>query len=130
MIRRRNYAKELARTADRLHKHEAEELLAILAAHFDVPVPTLRWSFRGNCGRAYLQEWAISAGPLAWRGVTNSLLHEFAHLLNHKRNPAEAGKRPHGKAEVAEVWHGDASKYGWGTEYLTIMAAGPTKEKQ
>ena len=127
--------RELERTTDRLHKHEAEELLQILASHFGIPTPNLSWTFRSKRGWANYRKWNISSGPLAWRGTTNSLLHEFAHLLNHKRNPAEADRRPHGKAfiatlyEVIEAWHGNASQYSWGTEYVTVRAAGPRQEQ-
>lgn len=127
--------RDLNRTADHLTGQEARDLLEILATEFNVPVPALRWSFRSKKGLAYLQEWTISCGPLTWRGVTNSLLHEFAHLLYYHRNPILAQMRPHGKGfietlhEVAEAWHGDARKYGWLTEYKTVAAAGPAKKR-
>jgi hypothetical protein len=124
-------AQELKRTQDRLLRPEAEEMLGILAAHFEVTVPTLRWTYRSKRGQACLNSWWISAGPLVWRGTTNCLLHEFAHLLAGKRAlKAEKLIKNHGPEfvatlrEVAEAWHGDVSRYGWNTEYKTVMAAG------
>jgi hypothetical protein len=126
--------RELKRTSDRLLRGEAEEMIEILAAYFNVTAPTLRWSLRSLRGQACLNQWWISAGPLVWRGTTNCLLHEFAHLLAGKR-ALRACKliKNHGPEfiaalqEVAEAWHGDVSKYGWNTEYKTVMAAGAAK---
>jgi len=131
----RQQEREFKRTGDRLLKTEALELLAILAVHFNVPMPNLAWSIDGVRGHAKLEQWTIFAGARSWIGTTNLLLHEFAHLLNFKRNgygrTRSGARRPHGPLfietlyEVAEAWHGDAAKYGWGLEYKTVAAAGP-----
>lgn len=129
MLTGRKLQRELQRTRDRLLRADAEELIEILSAHFEVPVPTLRWSQRSVRGYAYYTRWLIAAGPLVWRGTTNCLLHEFAHLLAYRRygKDGEGHKRRFIETliEVVEAWHGDVTKYGWGTEYITVAAAGP-----
>lgn len=122
-----------------LAKSEAVEMLGILAREFDIPAPSLSWSQRVKRGSAHYLRNLIVAGPCAWRGAEACLIHEFAHILNHRRHFdgfAVRGlkRKSHHGAEFMQAlldtiiaWYGDASAYPWKTEYRTIAAFGATK---
>ena len=104
-------------------------MLSLLSAEFGIPVPRLIWSERVRNGRASWKDNAIQCGHLAWRGPVNSMLHEFAHILHFRRH-GKPGNRHHGAQfvqalwDTAQAWLGDATKYDWSTEYVSVKAAG------
>jgi len=124
-------------------KEDAQAMLDLLCGAFNIPQirqPLLRWH-RGVVRGTYRASFTwrkglltkrITLGPRCWRGVENSMLHEFAHFLEYYRHPV-SGKSHHGPAfieelrNVTEAWHnGDSSRYDWSTEYRRVAAAGPT----
>lgn len=122
----------MTRARATLTRDEAEEMLAILSAYFDIPKPTLVWRERVRNGRASWKNNAIMCGHLAWRGPVNSMLHEFAHIL-HFRRIKGIPKKHHGAEfvqalwDTAQAWLGDATKYDWSTEYVSVKSAGRKK---
>src|SRR5207244_1356778 len=78
----------------------------------------------------------IAVGPKCWRGATNSLLHEFAHILDisRQRKAIESAgyQMPHmvvghGKSFVKALFDtvgyyfkSDQTRYGWLSEYRSI----------
>lgn len=106
---------------------EAREALDILSKWFEVPRVDLVWSTRTTRGRAAYFGNTVKIGPRCWRGTTDSLLHEFSHLLavRFARKRGLDG-RGHGEEfrhrlhEVAAAWYGDPSRYGWRTEYANV----------
>ncbi len=116
----------------------ALEALARLSAHFDITPPALRWSERSRKGHAYWVRNVVSLGWLAWRGLENSLLHEFAHILWFHRYgwmrqaPVRLlWPKTHGDEfkktllDVVVFWYdGDASQYAWDTEYPSVAKFG------
>lgn len=123
-----------AKQVDRMTKEEAKEILSILAAEFGCKVPALYWSDNCRRGSADRTKWRISAGPRVWRGSTNCLIHEFAHILTYHRFKEDHGS--HGNKfinalyDVAVAWLGDSSKYDWSSEYYSVMAAGPKQSQR
>jgi hypothetical protein len=113
-------------------KAEANEALYILAKWFEINRPFLVWSIRTTRGRASWSRRCVKVGPKCWRGTTDSLLHEFAHLFAMESSLKRYGTiEPgcgHGPAfwhamhMVAAAWCGDPSKYGWATEYRSGFA--------
>ncbi len=129
-------ARDVHRTGDLLTQQQAEEGLAKLALNFGIPKPRLSWTNQAKNGRAWNIHNRIALGPRCWRGTTNSLLHEFAHILSWQRQRqalrAAGFATPnvvfgHGRhfidtlIDVVEFWfQGDLSKYGWFSEYRSI----------
>lgn len=113
---------------DSMTKEDALEMLATLAAWFNVSVPKLRWNERTRNGQYSYRLQTISCGHLAWRGVTNSLLHEFSHHLACIR-----GDKGHGKGfkqalwDVVVAYFGNPQRYDWATEYVSVKAYGKRK---
>lgn len=114
-----------------LTEQEAREALDILQKWFETPRFNLQWSARTKRGRAYYRRGVIKVGPQCWRGTTDSLLHEFAHLLAFHyafRRGCPLDGRGHGRTfhhalhQVVGAWYGDGSKYGWATEYKNVLA--------
>lgn len=114
-----------------LTKQEAEDMLDILSSYFAIPRPKLIWRENVRNGRASWKDNAIMCGHLAWRGPVNSMLHEFAHILHFRRHGAP--KKHHGAQfvqalwDTAQAWLGDATRYDWSTEYVSVKAAGKRK---
>ena len=108
---------------DTLTRAQAEKVLILLSEHFSIAPPQLKWSKCSRRGRYNGRKHSVAAGPNSWRGLTNCLLHEFAHALTHKRFP---DARPHGAEfiavlwEVVCVWHDDPHAYAWAQEYAHI----------
>lgn len=125
-----------------MDEKQVRDAVQKLATHFNVPAPTVSWRANTTRGRYYAREpkrgvfnrvW-ISLGPNTWRGVEASMIHEFAHYLQHARGGFEVDKcQGHGPAfhraltDVAQFYYGDAAKYDWSTEYASLKAAGPRK---
>src|SRR5258708_5287487 len=124
-------ARDVARTKDLLTEQQVELILAELAHYFGIPKPKLSWSNRATVGRAWMLHNKIALGPKCWRGATNSLLHEFAHILQGRR--LFAGKQMHNGSighgqdfitalfdTVEYYFKGDQTRYGWLSEYRSI----------
>ena len=109
-----------------LTEKEAQEALVFLAQKFKIPLPELRWYKRARRGWAYVLSNMLITGPNCWRGVTDSLLHEFSHILNFKRQGKRRAPPPHDYRffetliDVTTAWYGNPIKYNWITEYRTI----------
>lgn len=120
-----------ATNVDRLTRAEVQEVIAVLAVEFDMPIPKLRWSIRSTRGRAmYVRSkslYVISMGPCVWRGTTNCLLHEFAHCLDRVRNGRMNGHNGYYMAALRDTvlaWFGNLSQYDWDSEYTSVSAYG------
>lgn len=108
---------------DQLTRRQSKEVLKLLAEHFGIAPPQLKWNTRAKRGRYRSMSNCISAGPNAWRGLTNCLLHEFAHGLTHFRSPNASAHGPKfitNLWEVVMVWHDDPNLYAWKEEYKHI----------
>lgn len=113
-----------------LTEQEAREALDLLANWFETQRVELRWSLRQRRGRAYYRRGLVSTGPNCWRGTTDSLLHEFAHILcfRYALRRGLTDGRGHGRDfqhtlhQVAAAWYGNAHGYGWKTEYKNVKA--------
>ena len=137
----------------RLTKPQTQEMLAMLADHFKVPVPSLRYRRTDwNTGGMY--------DPIKRRISTNgeesTVIHEFAHHLDRLSNKPRRSPLPrfaphypqrtrnaHHDApfrfalvKVATAWYGDPAKYAWAREYKAVKAwwnqraAPPSGEKE
>jgi predicted SprT family Zn-dependent metalloprotease len=111
----------------KMTKPDVLEAVLLLASEFNIPTPSLKWNERTRNGVANPRKNSISLGHLAWRGVQDCMLHEFAHILAFQRH----GKvKNHGKEfktcleEVIIAWLGDVRKYGWKTEYKYVVEHG------
>lgn len=116
-----------------LTENKAREALTLLARIFKVPVPSLLWSTRTRRGHTFCISNEIRVGPHC---VTDTLLHEFAHILNFRRLGCRvlrnAGGRRAGHdwrfvdalVDTAAAWYGDPARYGWSREYKSVYAWG------
>lgn len=108
-----------------------QELAEKLATQFGMSeVPLVRTSL-GVRGWYYRHSntIALPSEQRAWRGQINSLLHEFAHALNHYRHYQTRRYRPHGPEYAAALLdtitiyrnHCDSAYiYPWNTEYKSL----------
>lgn len=96
-----------------LTQAEAREALDILAKWFETKTVNLRWMDRTRRGHAYYKQGLVSIGPNCWRGTTDSLLHEFSHILCWRLGQ-QRRMRQHNTANPRQ--------YGWHTEYANIRA--------
>jgi hypothetical protein len=122
-------------------KEQAQEMLAILSAHFAVKQPKLNWSARTRRGWYNPRTNTITVGPKHSDDWT--VVHEFAHHLDRlvNRRPRKRRRWASGTYEVrvglklrgihdvpfrfallkvAEAWYGDSAKYPWHQEYPAI----------
>ena len=100
----------------------AREMLALLSPEFGVPPPRLRWIMGARAWYYYnLRE--IRVGPNSWGGVENCVIHEFAHHVAQSLdgNYGHRGRFFEYLCEVARVWYGDESRYGWSYEYKSLQ---------
>ena len=101
-----------------MNEEEARETVKFLAGVFNIPTPSLRWSYRIKNGVAP-KCTSIVIGPKCWRGVEDTLLHEFAHVLDK----ALTGHVHHSRSfwhileAVVLAWYRNVKDYDWSTEY-------------
>jgi len=69
---------------------KAQGILTLLASEFGIAVPHLKWQGQQRRGTALIMGNEIRCGPNVWRGVENSVLHEFAHILAYRREGSAA----------------------------------------
>lgn len=102
---------------------EAIALVTLLAEHFKVAPPNLAIC-AGDKSLYHPPSRTIFLAASPWRGMTNSVLHEFAHVLAFGRNPFHLDE--HGQpfqealVEVAAFHYGDPKHYDWTTEYESV----------
>jgi len=137
---------------DLINHATCEQMLEILSSYFGVEKPKLTWSrkpLRNAYAHPYSNSITMSSAPTSKLKRADVLLHEFAHILTHKKyiEPVPTidrykiaerfdgcyGRvrvlsrvRDHGTEfrqtllEVVKVWYGDADKYEWKWEYKSI----------
>ena len=120
-------------------KTQIQEMIALLAAEFKIGEPRLVFTKSTN-GSYFPGAHRIKIGLKSWRGIENLVLHEFAHALSNTRygiiKISKYRTEWHGSRfaqcliEIVDAWYGDQSKYSWNTEYKSLRAYGPRKEKE
>ena len=117
---------------DVLTRRESERMIEILADHYKVKLPEMTWRAKTRRGcvkpvalvdNPSLKRHIVCIGPDVWRGQTNSILHEFAHVLHIARGDIGRAHGPEFQSilwEVVKGWHGDPNLYAWKQEYSYI----------
>lgn len=118
-------------------------ILRILSAKYKIPVPHLHWHQTATRGKYHWmgkriggkthREPVITVGPECWRGTMHSLIHEFAHHMQHhdpdpdlppKRRTSNWHHGPRFAAclrKLVHFWYdGNLRAYGWDTEYRCL----------
>ena len=104
---------------------EARETIEILSAHFKIPMPKIVLGRRRNCTlprRHIIRLCPNSRSTLSW---TDTVLHEFAHVLNYQQNGSARGRIHqkgffHALVDTIRAWRGDIHRYAWEKEYLCV----------
>jgi hypothetical protein len=116
------------------------EMVALLSTEFGINAPSITFT-RSCTGTYYSRRHRIAIGMTPWRGIENTVLHEFAHALANilygriRRTPFGKTIRhgpefAHCLIEIINAWYGDQVKYPWDTEYKNLQAYGPQKPKK
>lgn len=98
--------------------HYVFRALNRLCKHFKIKEPVLKWT-RTSTGICDVYTSVLYIGPYCWRGVIDSLLHEFAHFYNfdlyrlHTHNPTYWECLD----KVVTYWYRNPRNYNWRTEY-------------
>ncbi len=112
-----------------LEQKRIEDLNELLASEFKVPVCPIKWTGTRR-GRFVFHQWLgwheLRLGRRCWRGLDNSLVHEFAHYLcfiNGERAKRMSHKEDFYRRlkQVVQVYFADIKKYAWNTEYSSIQ---------
>lgn len=104
-------------------EQKIKSVLDGLADRFQVSRPKLCYSAITRRGRYYYRGERILIGPRCWRGIEQSLVHEFAHHLATKRH-GDCGHNARFIAalfDTAAAHFVDPTKYLWRTEYKSIQ---------
>ena len=83
-----------------INRWQQEQVLAHLANQFGVVCPAIGQSYQSGVARGEGGGQYVPATQVVQLGVKTSLgtvVHEFAHHLNHLLNPEDAAKRHHGR---------------------------------
>lgn len=115
-----------------MDQQQTQDCVALLAAHFKLPMPTIRWSKRSRNGKYVHKGRVLLLGAKLWRGVLAGTVHEFAHYLQYMRrertfaNPKHHPLKTHGEEyqrallDVVKLAYTDPTTYPWETEYKAL----------
>lgn len=113
---------------------ETKKIVQKLSGHFSIPMPTIKFN-DGHKSWATYNKHLICMGcdhdNYVWLNPIDSVLHEFAHMLNYYRGNIREGvwRVHHGihfqlaLCDTVMVYYGNLYKYGWDLEYASICKA-------